>query len=408
MYSFEIKSKGLQNHAKTMTAITSIVSTVDGTKLRLSDIRGVVSMSYGSSTPEKQKEIFDLVTQAWEMDRKISMGQSVLSIDHESFASKLGDSDYERQMISRGTLGKSFIEGERSPPKVRREDLVAALSEHKASSKAQGFVISSLEKPNSSPTFEGTSPLRDPQVNIGDVLIWVHLIDQAESEWFKRMAGALTGFNEPEMFTYKGSSPAQSGKAVSFLCRVHEDEKLFDRCISYCNDIILPAISNAPYLSQYIKNMALQYTHPSSSHTGFITKITYKENQITNASGDVITFMSPNKMDPLLSLQPGESKNLSGTVNYLTGVLPPPPPPKEGDKPNGTVPEKPKETAEDSSKPSPKPQWATYQNIKSDQIITGVAARLSKFPSGGYLLDMHTGNDKVLQISYNSPWTQNF
>lgn len=76
IYSFELRSKGLQEKAKNMTAVTSIISTVDATSLTLGDIRGIVSLSFGGSPEDRQKAIFEVVKAAWENDRKFGLGYS--------------------------------------------------------------------------------------------------------------------------------------------------------------------------------------------------------------------------------------------------------------------------------------------------------------------------------------------
>ena len=107
VYSFEVTSQSLQTHAKNMTAITSLVSTVNPNGLTLSDIRGAVSMSYSSSSIEIQQSIFNIVKFAWENDRKVSGGQLLTSADIEKFSSLFVPSKYEQQMEERDTLGRS-------------------------------------------------------------------------------------------------------------------------------------------------------------------------------------------------------------------------------------------------------------------------------------------------------------
>jgi hypothetical protein len=98
LYSFEVRSKGLQNHAKNMTAITSIISTINPQALTVSDLRGIVSLSYGGSPEDQQKQIFELVKAARDNDRKIATGAVLSEADHANFRSLLQPSYYEGLM----------------------------------------------------------------------------------------------------------------------------------------------------------------------------------------------------------------------------------------------------------------------------------------------------------------------
>ena len=66
IYSFSIVSKGLQEHAKDMTAVSSLVSSIDASGLTKNDLRGIVSLSYGNSSLDTQKDIYNVIEQAWE------------------------------------------------------------------------------------------------------------------------------------------------------------------------------------------------------------------------------------------------------------------------------------------------------------------------------------------------------
>lgn len=77
VYSFKINSEGLRAHAANMTAITSIVSTINPTSLSANNLRDIVWTSYSNSTEARQKQILELVQAAWENDCKQSVSQNL-------------------------------------------------------------------------------------------------------------------------------------------------------------------------------------------------------------------------------------------------------------------------------------------------------------------------------------------
>jgi hypothetical protein len=126
IYSFELKSKGLQNYAKNMTAITSIISTINPQTLTVGDLRGIVSLSFGNSPEERQKAIFEIVKAAWDNDRKISLGGVLNDEDHSNFRSLMRPSEYETRAASRTFGDLSIADKPQKAPKVDRATLQAA------------------------------------------------------------------------------------------------------------------------------------------------------------------------------------------------------------------------------------------------------------------------------------------
>ena len=97
VYSIEVHSKEIQDYTTDMTAITSIISTIDSYNLNTSDLRSIVSTSYADSPTERQKQIFELLNAAWENDRKVAVGRSVTSSDQERFQSLMKPSVHDTQ-----------------------------------------------------------------------------------------------------------------------------------------------------------------------------------------------------------------------------------------------------------------------------------------------------------------------
>lgn len=388
VYSFEVYSQGLQSHAKNMTAITSLVSTVNPNGLTLSDIRGVVSMSYGGSPIETQQNIFNLVKSAWENDRKVSVGQALTSADHERYSSLLVPSKYEQQMESRGTLGLTAL-SLGPPPKqpMGRLELIGALDKSRAAkAKSQGVSLASLA---------------DQEPKMVDIFIWFHLVRVIDEPWLRHIGGALKGFEEDQSFKYIGPSGGRSGSAISFQCQVSGEPELFDKCIAYCDDIIIPSIRKAEYLTSNVSSVALQYSHPTQDGSGMPTAVVFKQNGITNSTGDVITFYHPDDLGQPLSLQPNETKALSGPVIYIAGTPPPTSTPQlnGGSTDEGKTSSTPKPVVKSDDQPK---QWITYQSIDSSDILTGMPAKIQKIQSGGYRIDINNPKDVIMQIKYSA------
>ena len=58
-------AEGLQEKAKNLTAITTIVSSIDITDLQPNDLRAIVSMSFGGSRIDGQQSIYAVIPQIW-------------------------------------------------------------------------------------------------------------------------------------------------------------------------------------------------------------------------------------------------------------------------------------------------------------------------------------------------------
>ena len=394
-----------------MTAITSIVSTVNPNGLTLSDIRGVVSMSYGNSPIETQQNIFNLVKSAWENDRKVAVGQSLTSVDHERTSSLFVPSKYEQQMESRRS--QVVPAGATKTPSKRlvgRAELIQAVrSQKSASSRSQTSTFASIanEKGAAEESFKWL-----------DLSIWFQLIAPPSEEWQRHMEGALKGFDEDGSFKYGQITGGRSGSAICFQCKISANPAMFDLAVSYCNDTILPALRKAEYLSSNVSSMALQYSHPTTDKSGHTTTVIFKQNSIKNSTDDVITFHSSSDSTTLLILQPKEENSLTGSVSYISSSAPvTPQSQQEGEaktspakaptnEPNGTD----KKEGGDATAPNVPPKfgkirdYVTYENITPQDIITSVPATLQKLPSGGYQIELRDPRDELMQIRYNSLW----
>ena len=417
VYSFEVQSQGLQNHAKNMTAITSIVSTINPNALTLSDLRGVVSLSYGNSDDAKQKEIFELVRSAWENDRKMAIGQTLALSDHQSYQSLLKPSDYERQMRTRNaTAGLASLNLNSAPPaKVDAGTLKSALSDFKRTNTASPASTSAAPLGQNAPAAVNGSDTTKPASALGsgangttsasttndmaDVFLWVELLDQATEEWLRYMEGALSGFNERETFAYDSISGGRSGNALAFKCKVHANPKMFDLGLAYIRDTLIPKIRKAEYLSINISHMALQYNHPSKDGSGMITVVTYLQNDIVNNTKDIITFYSEED-SVILTLQPGATGMLDGQVTSITTALV-----VAGAAAGDTPAPAPSPAQSGDAATSPGKRYVTYDDVLEERITTGVKMWLSGGPKTGYALSFYFDHNVAYTINYSSEWS---
>ncbi|GIZ41015.1 hypothetical protein CKM354_000433200 [Cercospora kikuchii] len=97
IHSYNLRSKGLQQYAKNMVAITSIISTIDMTSLTLADLKSIVLTTYSSSTEERQKAIFEMAKAAWENDLKFNGGGDLNDEGRDKFRALIRPSEYEKQ-----------------------------------------------------------------------------------------------------------------------------------------------------------------------------------------------------------------------------------------------------------------------------------------------------------------------
>jgi hypothetical protein len=418
IYSFELKSKGLQNHAKNMTAITSIISTINPQTLTVGDLRGIVSLSYGGSPEERQKAIFEIVKAAWDNDRKISLGNVLTEEDHTNYRSLMRPSEYEARAATR-TFGALSIEDKpQQAPKVDRATLMAAHNTwvtKRASTAAalkEGKGVQAFGAVENGATVNGNTaiarsggrPVPAPmdESDMADVFIFVIVTTQVDMDWIALMGGALSGFNVAGMFKYVEVSGGLSGHGITFRCKVNSSKDNFSICIKYIEQTVLPKIQHATYLSEIVSQMALQYSHPSADGSGLDTKVVYRENRIKNDSGDTLYFYDGTKL--VLTLAAKEEHTLDGTVSHIAsqaagkpagaagengdgnaGTPPPPPPAPRGDE--------------------PETQWVTYAGpfaIVRKVEMTVVKAGADR--DSGYLILTNDGSNQDLTIAYTVMW----
>ncbi|QIX01688.1 hypothetical protein AMS68_007205 [Peltaster fructicola] len=419
IYSFELKSSGLQARAKNMTAVTSLISTVNPQNLTLSDLRGIVSLSYGGSPEDRQKAIFELVKAAWENDRKISLGGALDEEDHANFRSLIIPSEYERKYAS--SLGAVTVEP--ATPSVDRDalrtaykKLVATNNTIMANGSSNGNTFGAVGSNgntlgavgDSNGVVNGTkrkihlTPL--PGVNedtMREVFLWIMTTSgsQVTADWVAMMAGAISGFNVTGMVKYVEISGGLSGNAITFKLKVNSSQQCFDLCIKYIRDTMLGQLRKAEYLNYLISHMALQYEHPSDGHLGLITVVQYNANRITNLTDDNIDFYD--ETDLVLTIPPKGAATLDGPISHIIGR------PQAaatnggtagGDSDAGDANAKPDATVKkpDTSIPV---QWVTYEDQPA--LVHAVEGRLSSAgKNSGYVLSTNDGFNKPVTVTY--------
>ena len=399
IYSFEITSQGLQTHAKNMTAITSVVSSVKPQGITLGDIRAIVSLSYGSSPLDVQQTIFDLVKAAWENDRRGIAGTVLSPADVKGVQGLFVPSKYEERIKQQRGL-RSAVFDPSTRLKFGRQDFIEAVRVPRS----RLGIIPSEDGSQSQNRFgpmslKGSSEIGKPI----DVSLWVQLSPSASvnDQWFRFMEGALKGFEEPERLKYVKISGGRSGSVLCFQFQIFDT--VFDASLKYFDDTIIPSINSAGYLSYVIAHMGLQYTSPLEDGSQFFTKVAPKQNRVTNKTKDIVTFYSPSHT-VLLMLEPNKADNLNGPVMYVTGSKLT----QQSDQPLLE-----NDTAGDGGQKDPAPtpvppptRWATYQKVMSGSIITGAAATLVEGIEGGYIVQMHMIDDVTLSISYAKTFTE--
>lgn len=405
IYSFELRSKGLQEKAKNMTAITSIVSSIDSKDLTVNDLRSIVSMTFGSSPLDRQKAIYDVIMAAWTeantnggrpktTTNGAALGGQDVAIDvglspesRQRVQSLFVPSVYESDMTRRGLIVDGVIRmpvAHTKPPAVGREELLAVVSKKAGNNQATDRVARMSLADNGDVTADGKAPPagKDPTDWI-DILIWVKVLSQPDRGWLARFAAALTGFNAPGAFEYVEIFGGRSGSAVTFRCKAISDPEAFDMTVRYCNDTVVPSLTSSPYLAAgFVAGTALQYAHPSQDGTGLVTRVVFKNNTVINTTSDAtITFHASAVGKPILTLAPGASALLAGSVHHLTV-----------------------EPVADDENPPQATQWVTYQVLQKGDIIMGAAASLAALPKGGYRISMYSANDEVINVDFGEQW----
>ena len=405
IYSFSIVSKGLQEHAKDMTAVSSLVSSIDASGLTKNDLRGIVSLSYGNSSLDTQKDIYNVIEQAWENTKAAQEGKTLPNDALSQIKALFVPSKYEVDMKRRNASLKGPASSHHTPgrKKVGRAELreawrkfVAARSDASSATAPAataptgtalaGTTPAGVAPAPNGPALPSTAPAKDPQWR--DIFIWAKLQTQANEDWLAHITSAFQGFNEENMFKYVGIDGGKSGSAVAFHCAAASaDISLFDLALAYCEHTVLPALSGSAYISEgVISTFAIQYDHPSVSGSPTLTAVKYKENSVQNNAGVAVEFHFPDARDAPLIIEAGKSATLTGAVHHLSLHAIP-----TGDSDTPTI---------------EGPQWVTYQKIDPADIIMKSGATLEELPAGGYRMVLYGAGDKVVNIDYSSPWEQ--
>ncbi|KAK0727456.1 hypothetical protein B0T26DRAFT_765421 [Lasiosphaeria miniovina] len=384
VYSFELRSQGLQSKAKNMTAITSLVSSVDITKLQLNDLRAIVSMTFGNSPLERQQQIYSVILAAYKEAVKPGVAEAggVLPSDaQERVKALFVPSQYEASMKQRGVpLVAAPSQPARETPKIGRLDLKDALQKHRSSAVVGKLAVLKMEDGGDSPKDPAT-PATDP-TQWTDLILWVSVIKQVDVDWISRFSSAVAGFNEPDVFEFVEIVGGKSGSAISFRCRANSVAGLFDLSLRYCYETVLPTVNTYRGLVEaYIANVALQYTHPSESGSGLVTVISFKRNQIHNNSSNDITFVAAKTGRELGTIKKGEKATLTGDTHHIVA----PSHQKGGEAPETD-------------------QWVTYQTFERSDIIIEATMAVTDLEGGGYRLTGYTTHDRIFNIDYSEEW----
>ncbi|UPK94369.1 hypothetical protein LCI18_005304 [Fusarium solani-melongenae] len=385
IYSFELRSQGLQSKAKNMTAITSLVSSIKLNNLTPNDLRAIVSMSYGSSSLERQQAIYDVIWKAHQEsnDPKAQESGQLSPEAQQRVKALFRPSEYEMDMKKRGTWLKGTdvpVESSEKKARVTRADLKEALKQHRDQVRLNK--MASVSAKDGEPD-DGAPPNPDATEWV-DIQIWMKVTKEAEEEWLRQVAAVLRGFDEPDMFQFIRVNDSQSGSAITFLCQGNKAQKPFDAVVRYCQETIIPTLeSYTSLVSSLVYTMALQYRHPGTK-TGLVTVVTFKHNRINNKTNDDISFIGAKSRKILITIKAGESKLLTGPVHHILG------------------PGKVDET--DPEKKTEERQWVTRQELADSDIILSNEADITSLPGDGYRVTLHTTNDRVVNIDYNERW----
>ena len=343
-----------------MTAVSTVISSIDTTALSLATLRGIVSLSFGNSSADDQAAILQVVQAAWNLDNNKQNGGKVTDVDKADYRSLFRDSRRKRQATIPTSSALSIS------PKVTKANRPSLLD-----------ILHNREGGND---------------EWSDVLLWLHTSGPVDEEWLRRLESMLSGFNVEKCFRVVEPKGPISGSAITILCQINSNPKLlYDQGLSYMTGTIFPALQGAGYLSVNIRNLALQYEHPGGGSAGEATSILYKMNQVTNKSADTISFFAEEQSQIILTLQPNSSGIVNGLVGYISSTA--------GSGPSPPL-----------SGPSPAPApaadlWVTYQDIKPEQMIHTMPITVDPSTTKGYVLSLYGPNDKTFSIMYNSPWS---
>lgn len=368
IYNFALESQGLQTKIQNMTAISSIVSSVKPDSLTAGDIRSIVSVSYGGSSAETQKAILTAVMEAWNLDKKSQAG-TLTDDDIAHFQTLLVPSKYDKDPSS--SLAALTIQ-EAQPPKVDREELEKMF----------------LQLRSPSDDNEGRSKLSANADGWHDLVLWIKLSNPAEACFLQWLGGTIKAFDIDEIFHFSQIQKGVSGDALSLLCQVNsgQSQELFDKAVGYVQDTIIPSLSKAGFLNNWISTFGVQYDHPTADNIGLVSNVTFNKNPISNHTSVVLTFLEPETLHTLLVLQPNTEGILTGEVDYITGE----PPASDAEEPNAAT--------------TPPTQWVTYEAVTPDTVLTGMSVTATALDDGGYALNFTNSANKRESIHYNVAW----
>lgn len=446
VYSFEVKSKGLQNRVKNMTAITALISSVNPTMLTQSDIRAIVSMSYSKSDPQKQREIFDCVHEAWSMDQRYaSEGRRPTAAELQSFQMMNRDSAVDERVaaaMSRvESAASSFIAPDFITTKVEFERALQVAYPELAQSAGSVVETTSL-KASFLPTYKPSSPalarngvsrsnvkheeiddassdneeihtvrsqMQSYTMNNEPVVVSgshpVRMIftfvrrNAVDQDWADMMMNTLKGYGVRGGITFVDFTNGIDGDAISILTYLPQRPDLFDRALGYLDRGVIPQIRRFENLMSNVSGIALEYKHPGGRPKSKNDSQNQNQNQGHKGQGDQTT--APN----IVQFFDNEIINKTyDTISFLT----------EGDrvllevgpKSHGTLDGQVWSIQSEPAKIGtrqhrPIESFITQEVVESQYITFGVKMTLTKSEKKGYRLSFYHSHDHLYNINFS-------
>ncbi|KAI6085940.1 hypothetical protein F4821DRAFT_239452 [Hypoxylon rubiginosum] len=305
VYNFETTSEKLMTTAKNVTAITAVISSVDGSKLTASDIRALVSLTYSASPIQKQSDILKLVMAAWEEDRKGNFDSTSLGLSGEAlerFRSHFVPSEYERNSpVPRNLQNQSDVLAIRKKPALTYRRGVKSLLQE-----------SVLKHTNEKQDYNRRQPRVSAERDM--ISIVITLCKPVDSYWIEHMGERFREYSEPGFFEYVGFADATNGNVISYQYKV-VDPDTFETCRLWSNDIISEIRTTIGDYVRPVSSLHLQY---KNGPTVGATSIEYY-NVVTNKTRDTVVFCSPDP-DPHrweLTILPDQTAFLSFKTLYI-------------------------------------------------------------------------------------------
>ncbi|KAI4862470.1 hypothetical protein F4820DRAFT_22918 [Hypoxylon rubiginosum] len=307
VYNFETTSEKLTKTAKSVTAVTAVISSVDASKLTASDIRAIVSLTYSASSIQKQSDILKLVMSAWEEDRKGNLDSAGLSLSGEAlerFRSHIVPSEYEGSSpVSRHLQPLSEV------LTIRKKPALPYYKGSKGSTKGN-----SLEHGNEKRDYgrqRGSSEEPIP------ITILVTLCQPVDGWWIEHLSAAFSSYKVPDVLEYVGVVNGTDGNVISYQYNV-VDPEMFNDCRIYSKSVIIPEVTLGigAYISE-VSSFHLQYQVPGNGDNLGAIAITY-DNPVTNNTPRPVTFHSSAPYTERLTIQPNETRTLNGIILYIS------------------------------------------------------------------------------------------